>query len=161
MRADTRFVDILDAQLGERPGPAPVDTAAATPRPAEVYHLPFVLTWNGPAAVEMPKRAIPAGPRPMPPVREKTRAEDAPRKPRRVPHRLTQAQQAALRELLACGAELHDDFTADDLRRTFRSLAQRYHPDRHPGAGADEHRRLATTFARVNDGYRELLKKVS
>ena len=138
-----------------------MDATAATPRPAEVYHLPFLHRWNGPVAVEMPKRAIPAAPRPVPPVRDKTPAEAAPRKPRRVPHRLNPAQQRALRELLACGAELHDDFTADDLRRTFRSLAQRYHPDRHPGAGVDEHRRLATTFARVNDGYRELLKKVS
>jgi hypothetical protein len=161
MRADTRFVDILDAHLGERPGPTPVTTTAAASRPAEVYHLPFLHTWNGPAAAGVPKRAISADPRPAPPARETTRAETTPRKPRRVPHRLTPAQQTALRELLACGAELHDDFTADDLRRTFRSLAQRYHPDRHPGAADDEHRRLATTFARVNEGYRVLLKKVS
>jgi hypothetical protein len=126
----------------------------------EVYHLPYAQSWARPASLPKPRPAVEV-PRPVS-ARETVRPGTSPaRRAGRTPHRLTSSQQAALRELVACGAELHDDFTAEDLRKTFRSLAQRYHPDRHPGAGSDEHRRLAATFSRVNEGYRLLLKKVS
>ena len=42
---------------------------------------------------------------------------------------------------------LDDARTPDALRRAYRNLALRYHPDRHQGCGAAEHERLARLFA--------------
>ena len=64
---------------------------------------------------------------------------------------LTSAQRQALDTLVALGARLDDAFTARDLHSAFRTLARRYHPDRHPGLDAHGTARLAETFARVRD----------
>ena len=52
------------------------------------------------------------------------------------------------------GARLAADFTADELRREFRRLAQRYHPDRHGAASAGELESLSRRFSEATDGYR-------
>ena len=76
---------------------------------------------------------------------------------RRRPHRFTPPAQAAFDELRRAGAAgLDRGFTHEELRREFRSLALRYHPDRHPQACEAERARLATTFSRVIAAYREL-----
>jgi hypothetical protein len=68
------------------------------------------------------------------------------------------AEHAALEHLRSAGAAaLGDDFTAADLKRAFRALALRYHPDRHPAGSSAQHRELARTFARVHESYRTLL----
>ena len=64
---------------------------------------------------------------------------------------LTNPQRQALDTLMALGARLNDAFTERDLRSAFRTLARRYHPDRHPGLDAHGTARLAETFARVRD----------
>lgn len=69
----------------------------------------------------------------------------------RLPRHLTSAQRQALKTLVALGAELGEAFTARDLRSAFRTLARRYHPDRHPGLDAHGTARLAVEFARVRD----------
>jgi DnaJ-like protein len=48
---------------------------------------------------------------------------------------------------------LPPDASLDDARRAFRRWALRLHPDRHPGAAADERRALAERFARVARAY--------
>jgi len=72
---------------------------------------------------------------------------------------LNAAQQQALDTLIALGAELHADFTARELRREYRLLARRIHPDRHhAGAGTEcEQQRLSRQFAMASDSYRRLL----
>jgi curved DNA-binding protein CbpA len=50
-------------------------------------------------------------------------------------------------------AEIWDD----DLRRAYRELARRYHPDRHPHLPAAERTRLAAQFADVTAAYRTLI----
>lgn len=76
------------------------------------------------------------------------------RRPRRL---LTAARRAALDVLRASGAaELNEDFSAADLRRAYRRLALRWHPDRHVTAGPAERTALAETFARVTSAYRQL-----
>jgi DnaJ-class molecular chaperone len=58
--------------------------------------------------------------------------------------------------LEALGAVLPADFTSDELRAAFRSLARRYHPDRHPRCSEDERIRLGVLFGHAHDAYRTL-----
>jgi hypothetical protein len=51
---------------------------------------------------------------------------------------------------------LDDARTPDALRRAYRTLARRYHPDRHQGCGAAERERLARLFAEATELYRQL-----
>ena len=55
---------------------------------------------------------------------------------------------------------LDDARTPDALRRAYRKLARRYHPDRHQGCGAAERERLARLFAEATDHYRLLSGRV-
>jgi hypothetical protein len=72
---------------------------------------------------------------------------------------LSAREQRALRGLVALGADLDAQFTADQLRRAFRILARRYHPDRHPDTDAAATARLARTFAEVVECHRCLLSR--
>jgi hypothetical protein len=65
-------------------------------------------------------------------------------------------QQRALERLVALGASLEADFSPEELRSAFRSLARQYHPDRHPGTSDAEKKRLALTFAELHDAYTNL-----
>ena len=75
----------------------------------------------------------------------------------RVPRTLSMKQQEALDALIRLGARIDRDFTDDELRSVFRSLALRYHPDRHVNSDDTERQRLSTLFARAVTAY-ELLK---
>ena len=75
-------------------------------------------------------------------------------RPSRPAHRLNDHQRHAFDALLALGARLSADFTADDLLREFRQLAKRYHPDRHGAAGSGDRDQLARRFAEATDSYR-------
>lgn len=69
---------------------------------------------------------------------------------------LTSEERRALDVLNALGAVLAEGFTAAELRRQYRLLARRIHPDRHPHAAADERVRLSRAFAAATDSYRLL-----
>lgn len=76
------------------------------------------------------------------------------RPPRR---RLSQTQQLALDCLRGFGAAfLADDFTYADVKRAFRLLVKRFHPDSHPGAGEAERAYLARAFIRITLAYQQL-----
>ena len=49
---------------------------------------------------------------------------------------------------------LDDAPTLDALRRAYRKLARRYHPDRHPASSLAERERLARLFAEATEHYR-------
>ena len=70
--------------------------------------------------------------------------------------RLTADEQRALGLLNDLGADLTGTPSSSDLRRAYRRLARRYHPDRHPGSGQAEQVRLSRLFAQLTDGYRVL-----
>lgn len=72
--------------------------------------------------------------------------------------RLSLREQRAFDELEGLGGTLAVDFTFDELRSVFRSLARRYHPDRHSDSSTHDKARLAEQFARARDAYEVLAK---
>lgn len=71
--------------------------------------------------------------------------------------RLTAPERRALEALNNLGADLGDSLSPRTLRRAFRRLARRYHPDRHPGSSTAEHERLARVFVEATEHYRVLV----
>jgi hypothetical protein len=67
---------------------------------------------------------------------------------------LNPAEQSALAQLNRLGACLSSDYSARELRRAFRLLAHRYHPDRHPSSSTVEQARLAGVFSAITDHHR-------
>jgi curved DNA-binding protein CbpA len=70
--------------------------------------------------------------------------------------RFSSHQRAAIGELIALGALIDEGASSGQLRSAFRSLARRYHPDRHSSASAGDRARLSAQFARLCDAYRLL-----
>ena len=87
------------------------------------------------------------------------RVRSAGERPRHVPasRPLTADERRAIDALISHGASLQRDFTTAELQSEFRSLARRYHPDRHPHACNGEKARLGTVFAELTAHYRRLL----
>jgi hypothetical protein len=78
----------------------------------------------------------------------------------RVHRSLTDTQSRALQTLRSLGAALASDFTAADLRREYRKLARRLHPDSHPGCSRAESESFARQFALATDSYQRLLASI-
>jgi hypothetical protein len=69
---------------------------------------------------------------------------------------LNALERRALAMLNDLGADLGEHLSPGTLRRAFRRLARRYHPDRHPGNSAAELDRLGRLFADATEHYRVL-----
>jgi preprotein translocase subunit Sec63 len=82
--------------------------------------------------------------------------EVTPPPPRRPKRSLSARHLQALDALVGLGARIAADFTNDELRRAFRGLALRYHPDRHPTTDDGEKARLSGLFAQACDAYEHL-----
>lgn len=131
------------------PHEAPLGAAPELSRPAAAPPEPAAAPSAAPASRgESPGRTSTGTPAPPAPV--------APPRPTFVPARrvLTVAEQRALDRLLLLGARLDDQFSADELRREYRKLALRLHPDRHATAPAADRATLAEAFARATASYR-------
>lgn len=74
--------------------------------------------------------------------------------PRRPDHAFPDEERRAFNRLLDLGARLEANFSADDLRREYRRLAQLFHPDRHSGGSVVEQGSLGRTFAELTERYR-------
>ena len=72
------------------------------------------------------------------------------------PARPLVARREGALELGTLGADLPADFTAAELRRAFRALARRYHPDSRPGSSDATKTRLSRRFADLIEDYRRL-----
>lgn len=82
-------------------------------------------------------------------------------KPRRRPaHTFTDVQRLAFERLVLLGADLADDFSAEDLRREYRRLARRFHPDAHAHCAPLERAQLARSFVEAAEDYRCLREVV-
>ncbi len=149
------FADALDAALGTERGYAPVPPPSATF--TSRHANPFLFSsWtaqramDGYAKVRQPRmEQAAAEPRMVPPP-------PAPR-PVRV---LTDAQRGELLALQRSGAALTPDFTVAELRREYRKLARRFHPDSHPGCSPAAAESLSREFAAVTASYQRLLASV-
>ena len=86
------------------------------------------------------------------PLSGESAAGSAPRPSRR----LSLRQREALETLRTLGATLPADFTDDELRRAFRTLARRYHPDRHPGCSDEQRSTLCSLFGHAYEAYEVL-----
>jgi hypothetical protein len=154
MHSAAHFDQVLAEKLGHV-GPNP---AAPPPRVRPLRRPdPVVLFFDtgarvSPAPVGRVTGAYGPGHRPA----EHLSAAPPPR-PARV---LSARQEQALADLAELGATLSADFTARELKGTFRALARIYHPDRHPGCSEFERARLARQFATLSDAYRRLLTLV-
>jgi hypothetical protein len=69
---------------------------------------------------------------------------------------LSPLERRALVALNDLGAGLGESPSPSTLRRAFKRLARRYHPDRHPGSSAAEQERLARVFVEATGHYRVL-----
>ena len=78
----------------------------------------------------------------------------------RIQRTLTDTQSRALHTLRQLGAELASDFTSTDLRREYRKLARRLHPDSHPGCSPAELQHLSRQFTLATDSHQQLLASI-
>jgi len=159
MSGGATFAEVLEQELagfqprGPVSAPAPPPPTYRAPHPL-LFARPYVAfsaTTYGPIATQdfMPSMVEAAT----------TRRPVKPSVPP-PPRRLSPSQRRALDGLVALGANLDANFTARELRSAYRTLARRYHPDRHPSSSDPERARLARVFAELNDNHRRLLNIV-
>lgn len=147
MAAPARFAEILDRKTtGSTPAGAPRRMGLWTPQAVWLYQLPILdldatrasSAWLS-SGTPCPAGAPPPGEPPASASERRARS-------------LTRAAREALALLRRLGAvELDDHFSQSDVKRAFRRLALRLHPDRHPGASASERLRLARSFSAMTD----------
>ena len=147
------FADVLDDALGVTAGPAvPSSRGASTPTISPVN--PFLFFTVSAAAGGRGTYAPAAwGDGRLQSIAIPPASTEVPRPVRT----LTALQQRAVNLLTTCGARLTSDFTLLQLRREYRQLARRLHPDRHPDCSAAERARLSRQFAEASNAYRQLL----
>lgn len=175
MAAPARFADVLDSKTRGTP-PALRPMGLWAPQSVWLYTLPAVdlehrrpsADWVSVTLREEGTRATPAEPcfTAAAAWQRKSRADDfgaavgdaAPPRPPRV---LSAGARTALNRLRCLGASnLDDGFTHIELKRAFRRLAMRLHPDRHPHASHSERARLAREFSAMTDAVSLLLASV-
>lgn len=143
------FVQVLDETLAASAAHARTTPPAAPPwggvQTAPLYAGAFTSPAATAAARGWRPEVQPPAIADVPPVHPVTPPPVPTAAPRRA-RRLTPRQQDALARLVELGATLTPDFTETELRRASRALAQRFHPDRHPGAGPHELARLTQLF---------------
>jgi len=167
MHAGATFADHLDARLGKTAAPPRPASWSNRPVTAPLFGFDFALPATTgarlPSAVFASVVTAKSGAmrtEDTAPVREERPAGPAMPTPRQFEAparaRLTLLETRALAALNALGAGLDETVSPDTLRRAFRRLAHRYHPDRHPHSSAVETARLARQFADATAHYRLL-----
>ncbi|MGE3959629.1 MAG: hypothetical protein AB7H96_23135 [Vicinamibacterales bacterium] len=150
------FADVLDDALGVTAGPVSYASRGATAFTQQPAH-PFLF-------VKMPAfagaRVTYATAHQAKGTGQVVADAPGPAEVRRPVRTLTATEQRALDGLVAAGAALHADFTAAELRRAYRALARRIHPDRHPHASHAQRTELSRQFADASGHYRTLLATV-
>lgn len=113
----------------------PVTDAIVRPAPSvssEPAHLSFLL---GTVRVSLPQRLPPRQ------VKWGIRQNPVTPRPRRPEHKLSESQRLAMSWFHENGESLEPDFTEGELKKAYRRLALRFHPDR-PGGTPHRFRTL-------------------
>jgi hypothetical protein len=165
MRQGETFGDLLERELARVREPEPRPAAAwqnwnsAAQNPLLFVTSAVLESWGKPLpTVRQPASSAPAGAPaserpPVMPISHVRTAAPTPDQGR--PIRILMARERrALRELIALGADLQPDFTVQELRRAFRILARRYHPDCHPDNDQAATAELSRSFAALAENYR-------
>lgn len=139
------FADVLDDALAQARGHARRTVAWSAAATRDVRD-PFVYARPLSAGAAWTRSYARPAASPPPP----------PRPPQLPARRLSADEQLALARLLALGAALTEFFTAADLKREYRRLALRHHPDRQGAAAGTEPAAAAATFAAVAEAYHRL-----
>ena len=146
------FAEILEAELNCTNVPPPADHPSSTwnrplTTPLFVFDFPRPVLHVFEGDLRNTAHAHPRTQGSAPPIAEPPSTAKTP---------LNASEKRALMALNALGAGLSEDPSAPALRRAFRRLARRYHPDRHPESSAAELERLARLFADATEQYRVL-----
>lgn len=156
------FEQILDAKIAAQLAAAPQAPWAVDARPdpglrvamaggagwpshAPAGHVRGYAETGSRVGVEGTARSLP------PPV-----ASRGPAMPPRPRLALSTSGREALERLRQWGADLPDDFTADELKRAYRHLARQFHPDHHATASAATRAALGSAFHQIHVAYRQL-----
>ena len=129
MRDGASFAELLDAHLGCTPVPPPA-VRVWSDRSLTAPLFAFDLPLTTARRAAVPAAPVAVEPPPL-------------------PVELTALERQGL----------DDAATVDALRRAYRTLARRYHPDRHPGRSIAEGQQLARLFAEATDRYRQLTRR--
>jgi hypothetical protein len=166
MRQEETFSDLLERELARVREPEPRPAAnwqtrnSAAQNPFLFVTSALLESWGKPLPTVRQQASstyAPAAERPRPiPIPLVHTAAPAPDHGRTVRIHLAR-ERRALRELIALGADLQPDFTVHELRRAFRILARRYHPDCHPDNGEAATAELSRSFAALAENYRCLM----
>jgi len=69
-------------------------------------------------------------------------------------------QDALVQKALTCFELERAQVNEQSVRSKYRELVKKYHPDRHPDAGPEEHRELEIKFQEIQVYYEELIKLI-
>lgn len=120
MKAEASFEEILRQKMGPTPGMGASATRTRLEWDQDPAHLAFLLGQMHKTSVRPSTAKIyPQKPKPPPP-----------------PHVLTETQKQAYEFFQFQGAALAPHFSAQDLKKAFRTLALKLHPDMKGEAGA-------------------------
>jgi hypothetical protein len=151
MTGGATFAEVLEHELAAF---APQEPVVVPAPPTFSYQPPPPLLFSKPA---MRFNAAAYGAVRVPPINTPlSHVVKQPQPPPRPARPLTTKQRRALDELIALGAQFHGEFNARSLRSVYRTLARRYHPDRHPSSDRAEQKRLSRIFAQLNESHRLL-----
>ncbi len=136
MQAQASFHEILERKMkAQSPEPLAAQGFEQAPHCQDPAHLAYLMGTLGPAAYFRPQtaRAYPSRPKPPPP-----------------PHALSEAQKAAYDFFALHGNTLTPAFSQRGLKKAFRVLALKLHPDTNKGA-------VAGAFIELKKNYETLM----
>jgi hypothetical protein len=158
MRGAQTFSEVLDATLKSNDINSFRSTGSGEYRPGRAVATPFIPVDFAQTTQRFAARAFESVAGALNDAARRVRfVAERPRPTPATTRPLSTDELRALDALIRHGASIEPNFTGAELQSAFRSLARRYHPDRHPHAPVGEKARLGTIFADLTSHYRRLV----